>query len=116
MIYHYLVERTVNGEKVKEAREIDIHEGLIIHGKALDEERELRRFLKLPITKQLVRYERTIYPNWEKHDLEYAVIRELFPDWFVIEMDNGEMIHSMFLSEMQKPDFTELMAEGIVEE
>ena len=113
MLYQYTVERTVEGQKVTETREIDVHEGMIIHGQPCDDEKELRRLLKLPLTKKLVYYKRTRYPGWEKSDISEVIIEELFSDWFGLKLDNGIRIHSLFLADMQKPNFAELMEQAV---
>ena len=72
-----------------------------------DTEKDIRRALSLPITKQLV-----YYPNKNENvtvNVETYRISEMFPDWWTItiHLENGEEvnIHNLYLKEMQSPTF-----------
>ena len=73
-------------------------------------EKLVRKALSLPITKQLVYYPST-YKNITKKVTRYKLVEfyEITDRWYMIliELEDGSSlkIHSMFLSEMQKPDF-----------
>ena len=119
MEYGYDVARTVDGEKVTENRVIDIYEGLTCSGEPNEEEKELRRFLKLPLTKSLVHYKRADHGSWDIENVDRFEIKELYSDWFVLTLFIGNRkvnIHSAFLSEMQKPSFVEDMARQAAED
>lgn len=104
MIYTYERTKTVDKKPITETLEIEIYSGLTFSGEALEEEKELRRFLGLPLTKKLVYKKRAKYPNWETFNVEKVVIEELYSDWFTLNVD-GVKIHSAFFSHMQKSNF-----------
>lgn len=88
--------------------------------KPSDEEKQIRRAVSLPVTKQLIYYK-------DKRDAESAVnvqtyrlaeMYNLTERWYIIEvtLEDGtkEKIHSDYLAEMQKPSFIADMAAQIV--
>lgn len=72
-----------------------------------DVEKDARRALNLPITKQLVYYP-NINVNKTVEITEYSVT-EIYDEWYTIKIklsDGSEkMIHSAYLKEMQSPSF-----------
>ena len=104
MIYTYEKKKTVDKKSITETIELDINPGLLFHGEVIEEEKELRRFFGLPLTKPLIRKKRADYPNWETLNVNVVKVEELYSDWFVLNVD-GVRIHSAFFAHMQKPDF-----------
>ena len=79
---------------------------------ALDDfEKEVRRELKLPVTKQLVYYSNTRDIASKKNVKSYQIIEEynITTPWYTIEIELEDeskvKIHSMFLKEMQSSTF-----------
>ena len=81
-----------------------------------DAEKDIRRALNLPITKQLV-----YYPNKRKNDsvrIETYRISEMYSDWWTItiHLENGDdvNIHNLYLKEMQSPTFvSDMQKQGL---
>lgn len=77
-------------------------------------EKELRKQLKLPISKQL-RYMRQRNGSFEAFNVDGFEVVESFPSgWHLLDvaLEGGEhvKIHSMYFSEMQKASFEKDMA------
>ena len=76
-----------------------------------DEEKQVRREIGLPVTKQLVYYHNAREASSKVDVLQYRVDREfnITDKWFVIELETADhqvmRIHSEYLKEMQKPSF-----------
>ena len=77
------------------------------------EEKELRKQLKLPITKPL-RYMRRRNGSYAAIPVVNLDVEEAFETWstLCITLENGEAvkIHSAYFAEMQKPSFEKDMA------
>ena len=81
-------------------------------GEGIDE--NLRRKLGLPITKNLVYYQFSAKQNWQEHDVTGIAINQEYSTGFslCLTLENQEKvnIHSDFLVQMQKKNFTAEMA------
>lgn len=72
-----------------------------------ENEKDARRALNLPVTKQLV-----YYPNINKNQtidvIEYS-IAEIYDDWYTVKIKLADglekMIHSAYMKEMQSSSF-----------
>lgn len=111
MIRELVINKTVNGEKIVEKRDIDIYEGIRGRG-SLEGEYDLRRLLGLPLTKPLVYYPDTKENN--SVSVDSFCITEIYDDWYVITLHFTDKrdpvnIHHRFFSEMQSPSFVEDM-------
>ena len=81
-----------------------------------DFEKDVRRALSLPITKQLV-----YYPNKNENstiNIETYKIAEVFSNWWTItiHLENGDdvKIHNLYLKEMQSPTFvSDMQKQGL---
>lgn len=78
---------------------------------------EVRRKLSLPITKDLVYYRRDTQRNWQKFEVTGLAITAAYSTGYSLTatLYNNETvtIHSDFLKEMQKANFTnEIEKEG----
>ena len=81
-----------------------------------DFEKDIRRALSLPITKQLV-----YYPNKNENStlkIETYRIVEMFSGWWTINihLENGDdvNIHNLYLKEMQSPTFvSDMQKQGL---
>lgn len=78
---------------------------------------EVRRALGLPITRDLVYYQKAETQIWQKHLINALQINHEYSTGYrvTITLDNAEQIvmHSDFLKEMQKPNFTNEMEHSI---
>lgn len=93
----------------KNKRTILFDTELLYSGKepSSDIEKDARRALNLPITKQLV-----YYPNININqtiDVEEYGITEVYDEWYTVKIKLADgvekMIHSAYLKEMQSPSF-----------
>lgn len=91
------------------AKEVALDTEKTYYGKAPEDdfEKDIRRALNLPITKQLV-----YYPDKNENitvNIETYKISEVFSDWWTItiHLENGDdvNIHNLYLKEMQSPTF-----------
>lgn len=114
-LYQHLLtlSKPVKKEKVavKSDEQLDLFEDFAAETDEITE--EIRRKLGLPITKALIYFGRDEAGNWEKHDLAGLTILQDYSTGFSVNLrlanDKNVRIHSDFLKEMQKANFTEVV-------
>ena len=102
----------------KNTKEVVLDTEKTYYGKAPEDdiEKDIRRALNLPITKQLV-----YYPDKNENitvNVETYKIIEVFSNWWTItiHLENGDdvNIHNLYLKEMQSPTFiSDMQKQGV---
>lgn len=76
-------------------------------------EKELKKEMKLPVTKTLVYYRRSDDFGWRMYKVLTWKIAERIADWYTLEIEVEGLgkvkIHHAFLAQMQKPTFVKDM-------